>query len=251
MSTSQNISPSTQPNDNYHTDKASLDILTEFFGLVETGTQTDLLSNDIDTLIPKKSSLTQEQFIESLTNEVQLPFVTKNGEEPNASFFLGQKREKEDELLLKDFERGKEFYEHLMEDNINTNSHSHKNESVTIYFGNGIPKPIKKKIPAYLIFKYEYKQSHKSENDAELEKECKKAWEELDKDMKKIYNNQADNEFKKLKKQQQKIISQNKQINNLIQLQQQDLMDKIGNINDSGLNATSTNNKTQNSTTQT
>ena len=58
-----------------------------------------------------------------------------------------------------------------------------------------------KKIDAYMLFKNEYKQMHKDLKDNEFEKQCKNAWKELPKDVKKYYNMNAENENKQLKRE--------------------------------------------------
>ena len=52
-----------------------------------------------------------------------------------------------------------------------------------------------------MLFKEEYYQMHKEDNEEDLENNCKKAWNELPKDFKKYYNMNAENENKRLKKE--------------------------------------------------
>jgi len=64
-------------------------------------------------------------------------------------------------------------------------------------------KAQKKKYDPFNIFLDEYKQQHLNMEEAEIEKEAKSNWAQLDKDTKKIYNMHADRE-KKLQKQKKK-----------------------------------------------
>jgi hypothetical protein len=133
----------------------------EFFGLSETGTQTDLTGRDIEHLLINHKILSQNN---------------------NDHKFLQKKRKNE-----KVHVQVKNIVDYIISSSV---IKSEKNSKIK-----------NKKIDAYMLFKKEFKQLHKDLKENELEKQCKNEWKELPKDVKKFYNMNAENENKQLKRE--------------------------------------------------
>ena len=141
--------------------------MNEFFGLAEAGVQTDLTNRDIDELFRSKlCRLNQQELLEFLEAEEQ--FYQNSSNEDN---FLGQKRNKSDDVALSIENKKEEAI--TVNGNITTNSNSKldvKKENSNLSVNGATKKPTKKKIDAFFLFKEEYRQMHKIEDEESFEK---------------------------------------------------------------------------------
>ena len=137
--------------------------INEFFGLEEAGVQTDLTNRDIDELFRSKlCGLDQQELLEFLKAEEQFYH------NPNEENFLGQKRNKSEDVSI---ENKKE--EATVNRNLTTNSNSKldvKKENSNFSVNGATKKQTKKKIDAFFLFKEEYRQMHKIEDEETFEK---------------------------------------------------------------------------------
>ena len=138
--------------------------INEFFGLEETGVQTDLTNRDIDELFRSKlCGLGQQELLEFLKAEEQF---YQNSNEEN---FLGQKRNKIDDVSIEN----KKEDALTVNGNLTTNSNSKsdaKKENSNLSVNGATKKQTKKKIDAFFLFKEEYRQMHKIEDEDTFEK---------------------------------------------------------------------------------
>ena len=141
--------------------------MNEFFGLAEAGVQTDLTNRDIDELFRSKlCRLDQQELIEFLKAEEQ--FYQNSSNEDN---FLGQKRNKVEEVDLSLENKKEEAV--TVNGNITTNSNIKldvKKENSNLSVNGTTKKVTKKKIDAFFLFKEEYRQMHKIEDEESFEK---------------------------------------------------------------------------------
>ena len=141
--------------------------MNEFFGLAEAGVQTDLTNRDIDELFRSKlCRLAPQELIEFLKAEEQ--FYQNSSNEEN---FLGQKRNTVEPVALPLESKKEEAV--TMNGNITTNSNSKidvKKENSNLSVNGTTKKPTKKKIDAFFLFKEEYRQMHKIEDEESFEK---------------------------------------------------------------------------------
>lgn len=138
--------------------------INEFFGLEEAGVQTDLTNRDIDELFRSKlCGLGQQELLEFLKAEEQF---YQNSNEEN---FLGQKRNKIDDVSIEN----KKEDALTVNGNLTTNSNSKsdaKKENSNLSVNGATKKQTKKKIDAFFLFKEEYRQMHKIEDEDTFEK---------------------------------------------------------------------------------
>lgn len=152
----------------------------EFFGLSETGVQTDLTNRDIEELLHSKlCRLDQQELIEFLKAEEQFYQNNSNAE---CSSFLNHKRKKtnsKEEITISSNEKKEDkstLNQLINTNNNNVNGQDIKKDNSNLSVNqNGNAnvngrKPIKKKIDAFILFKEEYRQMHKNVNEEVFEK---------------------------------------------------------------------------------
>lgn len=172
----------------------------ETFGLCEKSTQTDMTGRDLDLIVSRICLVNLESKLkennDNHTNNT--PKKNKNNQKEKHNNQDNFKKENENHLQHK----------RKREENINNNNQNlpvkdiiNKIIDESVNKSEGGKKIIKKKIDGYIVFKEEYYQTHKAKNEEDLEKNCKNEWNELSKDVKKIYNVNAENENKRLKKE--------------------------------------------------
>lgn len=152
----------------------------EFFGLSETGVQTDLTNRDIEELLHSKlCRLDQQELIEFLKAEEQF---YQNNSNVECSSFLNHKRKKtnsKEEISISSNEKKEDkstLNQLINTNNNNVNGQDIKKDNPNLSVNqNGNAnvngrKPIKKKIDAFILFKEEYRQMHKNVNEEVFEK---------------------------------------------------------------------------------
>ena len=163
----------------------------ENFGLCEKSTQTDMTGRDVELVVSGSCLLNLEKLLNE-NHKINTPKKSKinhkeknNNQDKKEDNNLQHKRKREDihnqNLPVTD------ILNNIISDSVNKSEIG--------------KKIVKKKIDAYMLFKEEYYQMHKEDNEEDLEKKCKNAWNELSKDFKKYYNMNAENENKRLKKE--------------------------------------------------
>ena len=166
----------------------------ENFGLCEKSTQTDMTGRDVDLVISGSCLLNVEKLLNenNENHKINTPKKSKiNHKEKN-----NNQDKKDDNNLLHKRKREDIHNQNLPVTDILNNIISDSVNKSEVG-----KKIVKKKIDAYMLFKEEYYQMHKEDNEEDLENNCKKAWNELPKDFKKYYNMNAENENKRLKKE--------------------------------------------------
>ena len=166
----------------------------ENFGLCEKSTQTDMTGRDVDLVISGTCLINLEKLLNenNENHKNNTPKKNKinhkeknNNQDKKEDNNLQHKRKREDihnqNLPVTD------ILNNIISDSVNKSEVG--------------KKIVKKKIDAYMLFKEEYYQMHKEDNEEDLENNCKKDWNELPKDFKKYYNMNAENENKRLKKE--------------------------------------------------
>ena len=166
----------------------------ENFGLCEKSTQTDMTGRDVELVVSGSCLLNLEKLLNenNENHKINTPKKSKinhkeknNNQDKKEDNNLQHKRKREDihnqNLPVTD------ILNNIISDSVNKSEVG--------------KKIVKKKIDAYMLFKEEYYQMHKEDNEEDLENNCKKAWNELPKDFKKYYNMNAENENKRLKKE--------------------------------------------------
>ena len=167
----------------------------ENFGLCEKSTQTDMTGRDVDLVISGTCLINLEKLLNenNENHKINSPKKSKiNQKEKNNN---NQDKKDENNLLHKRKREDNHNQNLSVKDIVNNIISDSVNKSEVG------KKIVKKKIDAYMLFKGEYYQMHKEDNEEDLEKNCKNAWNELSKDFKKYYNMNAENENKRLKKE--------------------------------------------------
>ncbi len=167
----------------------------ENFGLCEKSTQTDMTGRDVDLVISGTCLINLEKLLNenNENHKINSPKKSKiNQKEKNNN---NQDKKDENNLLHKRKREDNHNQNLSVKDIVNNIISDSVNKSEVG------KKIVKKKIDAYMLFKGEYYQMHKEDNEEDLEKKCKNAWNELSKDFKKYYNMNAENENKRLKKE--------------------------------------------------
>ena len=135
----------------------------------------------------------QNQKKQQKQKENNTPKKSKNNQKEKNNNLDGNKKDNEAHLQHK----------RKRDDNLNNNQNLPVKDILNNIISDSVNKSevgkkiVKKKIDAYMLFKEEYYQMHKANNEEDLEKNCKNAWNELSKDFKKYYNMNAENENKK------------------------------------------------------
>ena len=182
--------------------KGNSDNLNNFenFGLCEKSTQTDMTGRDVDLIISGNCLINFEKLLNDNNDnnhKNNTPKKSKNNQKEKNNNLDGNKKDNEAHLQHK----------RKRDDNLNNNQNLPVKDILNNIISDSVNKSevgkkiVKKKIDAYMLFKEEYYQMHKANNEEDLEKNCKNAWNELSKDFKKYYNMNAENENKRLKKE--------------------------------------------------
>lgn len=166
----------------------------ENFGLCEKSTQTDMTGRDVDLVISGSCLLNVEKLLNENNENHKNNTPKKN--KINHKEKNNNQDKKEDNNLQHKRKREDIYNQNLPVTDILNNIISDSVNKSEVG-----KKIVKKKIDAYMLFKEEYYQMHKEDNEEDLENNCKKAWNELPKDFKKYYNMNAENENKRLKKE--------------------------------------------------
>ena len=166
----------------------------ENFGLCEKSTQTDMTGRDVDLVISGTCLINLEKLLNENNENHKNNTPKKN--KINHKEKNNNQDKKEDNNL-----QHKRKREDIHNQNLPVTDILNNIISDSVNKSEVRKKIVKKKIDAYMLFKEEYYQMHKEDNEEDLENNCKKAWNELPKDFKKYYNMNAENENKRLKKE--------------------------------------------------